>query len=121
MTIPNANISDKAVENISSEPFRKVTVNLGLTYDMDEAKVKRAMEVLHEIADAHKDDIEENLSVGFNQFGDSALNVIFVYRISKGSDILGTQTSINLAILRRFTEEGLELAFPSQTIYTKSA
>jgi MscS family membrane protein len=94
---------------------------LGLTYDMDEAKIKRAMEVLHEIADQHKDDLEENLSVGFNQFGDFALNVIFVYRITKGSDILGTQTAINLAILKRFTDEGLELAFPTQTILTKPA
>ena len=121
VTIPNSEISDTAVENVSSEPSRKVVLNLGLTYDMDEAKIKCAMEVLHEIADQHKDDLEENLSVGFNQFGDFALNVIFVYRITKGSDILGTQTSINLAILKRFTDEGLELAFPTQTILTKSA
>ena len=121
VTIPNSKISDTSVENISSEASRKVPVNLGLTYDMDETKVKRAMEVLHEIADEHKEDIDENLSVGFNQFGDFALNVVFVYRISKGSDILGTQTSINLSILRRFAEEGLELAFPTQTVLTKSA
>ena len=76
VTIPNSKISDTSVENISSEASRKVSVNLGLTYDMDEAKVKRAMEVLHEIADEHKEDIEENLSVGFNQFGDFALNVV---------------------------------------------
>jgi MscS family membrane protein len=119
VTIPNSEISDTAVENVSSEPSRKVVLNLGLTYDMDEAKIQRAMEVLHEIADQHKDDLEENLSVGFNQFGDFALNVIFVYRITKGSDILGTQTAINLAILKRFADEGLELAFPTQTILTK--
>ena len=121
VTIPNSEISDTAVENVSSEPSRKVVLNLGLTYDMDESKVKRSMEVLHEIADQHKDDLEESLSVGFNQFGDFALNVIFVYRITKGSDILGTQTAINLAILKRFADEGLELAFPTQTILTKPA
>jgi MscS family membrane protein len=121
VTIPNSEISDTPVENVSSEPSRKVVLNLGLTYDMDEANIKRAMEVLHEIADEHKADLEENLSVGFNQFGDFALNVIFVYRITKGSDILGTQTAINLTILQRFAAEGLELAFPTQTILTKPA
>ena len=121
VTIPNSNIADKAIENISSEPSRKVAVNLGLTYDMDEAMVKHAMEVLNQIVDDHKTNLEDNISVGFNQFGDFALNVVFVYRISKGSDILATQTSINLAILRRFADEGLELAFPTQTILNKNA
>ena len=51
--------------------------------------------------------------------GDFSLNLVFVYRITKGSDILGTQTSINMAILKRFNAEGLEMAFPSQTIYNK--
>ncbi len=121
VTIPNANISDKAIENISSESCRKIVVKLGLTYDMDEGKVNRAMEVLREIADEHKKDLEDNLAVGFNEFGDFSLNLVFVYRITKGSDILATQTSINLAILRRFADEGLDLAFPTQTILNKDA
>ena len=121
VTIPNANISDKAIENVSSEPNRKVVLNLGLTYDMDEAKVNQAMEVLKEIAADYKDSLDDDPAVGFNAFGDFALNVVFVYRISKGADILGVQTSVNLAILRRFAEEGLDLAFPTQTILTKEA
>ena len=120
VTIPNSKISDNSVENISSEPSRKVVVNLGLTYDMDDAKIERAMAVLREIAEEHKEDVEDDFAVGFNEFGDFALNVVFVYRITKGSDILGTQTSVNMAILKRFNAEGLEMAFPSQTIYNKS-
>ena len=121
VTIPNSKISDNAVENVSSEPSRKVVVKLGLTYDMDDAKMARAMEVLREIVEEHEEDVEEDFAIGFNEFGDFSLNLIFVYRITKGSDILGTQTSINMAILKRFNAEGLEMAFPSQTIYNKEA
>ena len=120
VTIPNSKISDNSVENVSSEPSRKVVVKLGLTYDMDDAKMARAMEVLREIVEEHKEDVDDDFAIGFNEFGDFSLNLVFVYRITKGSDILGTQTSVNMAILKRFAAEGLEMAFPSQTIYNKS-
>ncbi len=56
--------------------------------------------------------------VGFNAFGDSAMNVLLIYYIRKGADIVGVQTTINLEILTRFAEAGLEFAFPTQTVYT---
>lgn len=119
--MPNANFSDKAVENVSSEPSRKVVLNLGLTYDMDDAKVGQAMQLLRDIAGENEEAIEEDPSVGFNAFGDFSLNVVFVYYIKKGADILGTQTKVNLAILKRFSKGNIELAFPTQTILTKPA
>ena len=120
VTIPNSSIANDPIENISSEPSRKVVANLGLTYDMDEKKVAEAMKIIHEIAESHAEVIEENRSVGFTEFGDFALNILFIYRIRKGEDILGTKTAINMEILKRFNSAGLEFAFPSQTIYTKS-
>ena len=58
--------------------------------------------------------------MGFTEFGNFVLNILFIYRIKKGADILGTKTAINTDILKRFNAAGLEFAFPSQTIYTKS-
>ena len=43
---------------------------------------------------------------------------MLTYYIKPGADILGVQTSVNMAILERFNAEGLEFAFPTQTIYT---
>ena len=119
MIIPNAEFADSAVENVSSEPARKVILNLGLTYDMDATKIEEAMQILRDLAAENEEAIQENPSVGFNAFGDFALNVIFVYYIRKSADILGTQTKVNLAILNRFNENGIEMAFPTQTILPK--
>jgi MscS family membrane protein len=116
VTIPNATFSDSSVENVSAEPSRKVTVNLGLTYDTTPDGIEQAMAILAEIAEADPD-LEEKVVISFNAFGDFALNILFIYYITKGADIMGTQTRINLAILRRFTEAGLEMAFPTQTLY----
>jgi MscS family membrane protein len=116
VTIPNAQFTGDMVENVSEEPTRKVILNLGLTYDMSAEKMEKAIATLKEIA-ANNKEIEENISVGFNSFGDFSLGIIFIYYIKKESDILNTQTDMNLAILREFGKHGLDMAFPTQTIY----
>ena len=121
VVIPNAEFSNSAIENVSSEPARKVSLNLGLTCDMDEKKIEKAMQILHDIVAENKEAIQEKPSVGFNAFGDFSLNVVFVYYIKKGADTLGTQTKVNLEILKRFNKSKIELAFPTQTILTKPA
>ena len=88
---------------------------------MNDKQIEKAMQILRDIAADNEEDIQENPSIGFNAFGDFALNVVFVYYIKKDSDILGTQTKINLEILKRFNKGKIELAFPTQTILTKSA
>ena len=118
VTIPNSKFSDTPVENVSLEPSRKVVSNLGLTYDTTPEQMKRAMEILQDIV-AQNDSAEDKVLVSFNAFGDSAMNILFIYYIKSDADILGTQTHINMDILTRFTAEELEFAFPTQTLYNK--
>ena len=117
VTIPNSTFSDTAVENVSEEPCRKVSLNLGLTYDTAPEGIEQAMELLREIASSHPN-LEEKVVIGFNQFGDFALNIMMIYYIKSGADIVVTQTEINMEILRRFSARNLEFAFPTQTLYT---
>jgi len=119
VSIPNSKFSDNAVENVSLEPSRKVTVNLGLTYDTTPAQMEAAMGYLREIIGS-QENLEEKVVIGFNAFGDFAMNILLIYYIKKGADTVGTQTAINLAILQKFNAEGLEFAFPTQTVYTQA-
>ena len=118
VTIPNSQFTGNMVENVTAEPTRKVVLNLGLTYDMTEEQMQKAIDLLKEIA-AKNNDVEEKISVGFNAFGDFSLGILFIYYIKKDSDILETQTAMNLEILKQFNANGLEMAFPTRTIYTK--
>jgi MscS family membrane protein len=74
------------------------------------------MQILKEIV-AENENLEDKVFVAFDAFNDFSLNINFKYYITKGKDILQTQTQINLEILRRFNAEGLEFAFPTQTIF----
>ncbi|OIQ36728.1 MAG: hypothetical protein BM555_02170 [Crocinitomix sp. MedPE-SWsnd] len=116
VTVPNSMFSDDAVENVDLEPSRKIMLNLGLTYDMNADQMEEAMQTLRDIAKDHHDLIEEDISVGFNAFGDFSLGIVFIYFIRKEADNLDTQTVMNLDILRRFGDKGLEMAFPTQTV-----
>ncbi len=117
VTIPNAKFTDSFIENVTAEPSRKVVLNLGLTYDTSPEQMEVALESLKEIAVRHAENIEENTPISFNSFGDFSLGILFIYYIKPGVDILETQTKINLDILKTFNEKGLEMAFPTQTIY----
>lgn len=116
VSIPNSTFADSPVENVSAEPTRKVTLNLGLTYDTPPERMQAALDYLREIAAANEN-LDEKVIVGFTAFGDFALGILMIYYIKKGADIVGTQSEVNLAILTKFNDEGLEFAFPTQTIY----
>ncbi|WP_419603993.1 hypothetical protein [Thiolapillus sp.] len=94
-----------------------MTLDLGLTYDTSHERMQQAMDILRDIA-ADNENLEERVVTAFTAFNDFALNIRFIYYIRKGQSVFGVQTQINLEILRRFNEAGLEFAFPTQTIYT---
>jgi MscS family membrane protein len=82
--------------------------------------MEEAMSILKQIAkdNAH---VSDNPDVFFESYGDFALGITFIYYIVKDASIFETQSEINLEILRRFSDAGLEFAFPSQTIYVEKS
>ncbi len=120
VTMPNAKFADAPVENISREPSRKIILNLGLTYDTTPEQMQLAMALLKQIGEGNKN-TEDKLIISFNGFGDFSMNIMFIYYIRKEADIANTQTEINMEILRQFNSNGLEFAFPTQTLYTIEA
>lgn len=115
--IPNYKIVEGAVENVSEEPMFRVLMKLGMVYNTAPEKMKRAMEVLKEIATENQNVDDETVMVGFSSFETYALNITFIYYIKKGCDLFQTPSEMNLEILERFNVEGLKLAYPSQTIF----
>ncbi|HIF15067.1 MAG TPA: mechanosensitive ion channel family protein [Bacteroidetes bacterium] len=116
VSIPNSKFTDTLVENVTSEPTRKVVLNLGLTYDTDHKQMNKAIEILKDIANSNES-VDGNFKIAFSGFGDFSLNILFIYYITKEGDILMTQNDMNMSILERFNNENLEFAFPTQTIY----
>jgi MscS family membrane protein len=119
VTIPNKLMGNAIITNITRRPTIKSQINLGLTYDTPAPKIARAVALLEEIFRANPRTAD--LSIGFNKFGNSALN-IQVLHDWKGADEKAHFTemqALNLQIKARFDAEKIEFAFPSQTVYLR--
>lgn len=120
ITIPNKNAAGVPVENVSMRSNIKKILNLGLTYDTSPEKMRRAIEILHEIFDNHEGMAPElPPKINFTEFKDFSLNiqVIVWYHPNDFMKSLEWMTEKNLEILDRFNAEGLDFAFPSNTTY----
>ena len=119
ITFPNYKITDTSIVNISSEPMRRVVLNLGLTYDTTSEKMKEALELLKSIP-KRVENVSSNPSdivAVFTEYSDSALVIMYIYFIEKQGDILGVTSNMNMEILAAFNKAGLNLAFPRRTVY----
>ncbi|MBL1281550.1 MAG: mechanosensitive ion channel family protein [Fluviicola sp.] len=119
VTIPNGQFSDNAVENVTMEPNRKVKISLGLTYETSPDKMELAMKILKEIAETNESVENKNILISFNSWGDFSMGILYIYFIKKEADIFTTQSEMNMEILKRFNEEGLEFAYPTSVVYKK--
>ena len=116
--IPNESLIKGQVTNITRFPIRRYDINVSVAYKED---IKRVMEVLQDIADKNPCCLDEpEPMVAFTGFGDSGLQIFFAIWFLK-TDFLKLRNSIMTEIKIRFDEEGIEIPFPHQSIYTGSA
>jgi len=120
VTIPNGELANKFIKNIGKRPFIKRVANITVTYDTSSEKLDRALEILKELLDNH-DGMNEDYPprVFFNDFNDASLNIIVIYWYSPPDyfDYLAFTEKFNKEVFRRFNEESIEFAFPTQTLY----
>lgn len=118
VTIPNYKIVDSEIENVTAEDARKITLNLGLTYDTTPESMQEAMTWLKALP-TQISTIKQDVIASFTTYGDFSLGITFIYYIKSRADIFETQSQVNLTILKHFNEKGWNFAFPTQTIYTQ--
>lgn len=114
--MPNSKVADTYMENISREDARRVRVVLGVEYSTSTKKLEKAKKLLADIIKKNKSTDDESL-IHFKAFGPSSLDIQLIYWIRDLDNILGAQDEVNFDIKRVFEKEGIEFAYPSQTIY----
>ncbi len=92
-----------------------------MTYDTPTAKVEKIPGIIRDVVES-QDHARFDRS-HFKEFGDSALIVETVYYVLLPAYQykMDIQQAINLELMRRFEIEGIEFAFPTQTIYLEGA
>ncbi|MBN2375109.1 MAG: mechanosensitive ion channel family protein [Sedimentisphaerales bacterium] len=124
ITAPNSKVVNEMVENISKRPFIKRLTNISVTYDTPPDKVEKALQIIKDIlADTEQVNRDPDLvpRVYFSDFQSFYLNILVIYWVKPPDYWLFQEVNekVNLRIMRAFESEGIEFAFPTQTLYLK--
>jgi MscS family membrane protein len=120
VTMPNGDLANKTINNVSRRPNIRRILNLSLTYDTPPDKLVRAREIMVELLDNHEGmNPKFPPRVVFNDFGSAHLNllVIYWYHPADWWPYMYFSEKLNFQILERFNAEGIDFAFPTQTLY----
>jgi MscS family membrane protein len=120
-SIPNKTVGNATIINIAGRPTIKTEMNIGVTYDTSTEKLRRALAIVEEVYRSHPK--TSDLIVSFNRFADSTLNIQVIHwwgDIDARASMAGLQ-EMNLNLKERFDAEGINFAFPTQTLYLKRA
>lgn len=117
--MPNSNIANSPVYNYSRRKQRRVKYQLGVVYGTKAETLKKIQAGMKEMIQAHPQVDENSVMVRFAEFGDSSLNFIITYFAdsSEYGTLMEVREAVNLEILSYLEKEGVEMAFPSQSVY----
>lgn len=122
-TIPNSRIAECDIENISNHGVIRFAFTVGLIYETPGGDIEKAMTILHEIVDDFhgKDPQSRRPRVFFESLGSSALNlkVIMWLKTTDYETEEKWRSEINLAIVNRFNDAGLSMAYNTVTSYLR--
>ncbi len=119
VSIPNKEIVDSTIDNLSKRPMRRCEISIGVTYDATAEQMEQLVKDLRKMLVDDGMVEHEGSYVHFNTFGDSSLNVdmIFFIRTADYAEFLEARQSLNLKIMHVVQGLGLDFAFPSTTVY----
>ena len=117
LVLSNRELTSASVRNFKKMKKRRIMFHFGVTYDIPLKKLKKIPEMVKKIIDGVE--LADADRVHFREYGDFSLNFEVVYYMKIGDYVryMDTQQEINFAIKEAFEKEGIEMAFPTQTIF----
>ena len=117
VTIPNSTVVNALIDNLQVRPTRRTNFAIGVTYATSSEKLERAVAILRDVMEQHPG--TETSRAHFKSYGDSSLilDVAHWCKYLDYSKYLACIEEINFEIKRRFEDEGIEMAYPTQTVH----
>ena len=119
LVVSNQELITTRIRNFKQMRKRRINFKFGVIYGTPTSKLEKIPDTIKEIINGI--DVADVDRVHFNEFGNFSLNFEVVYYIrSKDYAVyMDTQQEINLKIKKAFEKEGIEMAFPTQTVFVK--
>lgn len=113
----NSDLLNSRIRNFKRMYERRILFQFGVTYQTPYEKLESIPKMAREIVES-QDPVRFDRA-HFKAYGASSLDFEVVYWVQSADFNLymDIQQNINLTLFRRFEEEGIEFAYPTQTLY----
>jgi small-conductance mechanosensitive channel len=117
VVISNNDLLSSRISNYGRMSERRLLFSISVVYGTPFEKLSRIPDMLREIIE--NENCTRVARIHFKSYGDSSLDFEIVYWV-EDSDYkiyMDIRQRINFEIFRRFEKEGIEFAYPTQTLY----
>ena len=123
ITVPNARMTDTAVNNMGQRTWRRYYTTVGIAYHTDPDRIQAFVEGIRATVRSNQQMRHDYYIVELHSFGASSLNIMVYTFIgaSNWNEELRTRHVFNLDIIRLAHELQGEFAFPTQTLHIASS
>ena len=117
----NSDLLNTRIRNFKRMHERRIVFALGVTYQTPADKLEKIPVMIREIVD-NRELVRFDRS-HFKAYGDFSLNFETVYYVLSPDYpvYMDIQQDINLKLFRKFEEEGIEFAYPTQTVFVEKS
>jgi len=118
--IPNKKLTSAQVRNFKKMEERRVVVSFGVVYQTKTSQLRKIPRLIKTIIKNIKDAKIDRIN--FKAFGPSSLDFELVYFVetNKYKKYMGINEKVLLKIKEEFEKQGIEFAYPTQTVYLNS-
>jgi small-conductance mechanosensitive channel len=115
--ISNKNLLDKEILNNTRRDHRRARFTIGVTYQTSPEICARIPAMLKEIVEAHD---RKFVRAGFVNFAASSLDFELQFDSASAdyAEFYDGRTAVGVAILKRFNAEKIDIAYPTQVLFT---
>jgi small-conductance mechanosensitive channel len=119
LVFSNSDLLNSRIRNFGRMYERRVPFTIGVTYQTPLAKLEIIPQIIRDAINAQNNTRMDRSN--FKSHGDFALLFESVYyvKVPDYNEYMNIQEAINLYIHKRFEEEGIDFAYPTQTLYLK--
>jgi len=120
LIMPNSDILESRVQNFKKMEKRRALLTLSVTYQTALEHLKKIPEIVKEIIERHEGTLFDRAH--FKEYGPYSLNfeVVFFVEPPDYKPYLDIIQEVNLEIFERFGKEGIQFAYPTQTVQLDS-
>jgi len=117
----NSDLLGSRIRNYKRMQTRRIVFGIGVTYEIDKRRLKAIPGILREAVEAQPQAKFDRAH--FKSYGASSIDfeIVYIVQTSDYAVYMDIQQAINMALFERFADEGIDFAYPTQTLYLARA